>query len=263
MLRQKAVSLSSDVDNNFIPYYRSPLWAAGFSFSDSSVLLHVPYSNFLPYLFFGEEIIMALRFAIALHLSHHKLILFQRLFTHGYSFFAPGEAVLFHLYSRSHRPTIHAKINEVERLQREQSLDVVRSFFSDGEKPNASLASLNRQFFGIGSDNTKEDFETSIGVSFSRKFIDHEKDWLKFMVPQQYSQFSVVFSKGIFIEDEQVKGLKQDILSLVANSTTDVIPRKEKASNSHVTESILSFISQQNKTIDTSNAEEIEQGIRP
>lgn len=40
---------------------RSPLWAAGFSFSDSSVLIDVPYDRFLPYLFFGEEVSMAAR----------------------------------------------------------------------------------------------------------------------------------------------------------------------------------------------------------
>lgn len=42
-------------------YFRSPLWAAGFSFSDAAVLHEVPYSPFLPHLFFGEELCMAAR----------------------------------------------------------------------------------------------------------------------------------------------------------------------------------------------------------
>jgi hypothetical protein len=42
-------------------YLRSPLWAAGFSFSDAAVLHEVPYSPFLPHLFFGEELGMAAR----------------------------------------------------------------------------------------------------------------------------------------------------------------------------------------------------------
>lgn len=37
------------------PYFRSLLWAAGFSFSDASVLFEVPASPLLPHLFFGEE----------------------------------------------------------------------------------------------------------------------------------------------------------------------------------------------------------------
>lgn len=43
-------------------YLRSPLWAAGFSFSDASLLSEVPASPFLPHLFFGEEQSMAARY---------------------------------------------------------------------------------------------------------------------------------------------------------------------------------------------------------
>ena len=43
-------------------YLRSPLWAAGFHFSESSALLRdVPYSPLLHHLFFGEEMSMAAR----------------------------------------------------------------------------------------------------------------------------------------------------------------------------------------------------------
>ena len=44
----------------------SPLWAAGFSFSDSSMLQEVPYDPLLPQLFFGEEISMAARSGLPL-----------------------------------------------------------------------------------------------------------------------------------------------------------------------------------------------------
>ena len=44
-------------------YFRSPLWAAGFSFSDAvALLLDAPYSPHLPRLFFGEEQCMAARY---------------------------------------------------------------------------------------------------------------------------------------------------------------------------------------------------------
>ena len=44
-------------------YFRSPMWAAGFSFSDAvALLLDAPYSPHLPRLFFGEEQCMAARY---------------------------------------------------------------------------------------------------------------------------------------------------------------------------------------------------------
>ncbi len=42
-------------------YFRSGLWAAGFSFSKGALLLTVLYSPLLPHLFFGEEVDMAAR----------------------------------------------------------------------------------------------------------------------------------------------------------------------------------------------------------
>ncbi len=44
-----------------LPYLRSPLWAAGFSFSSGNAMKEVPYDPELPFLFFGEELSMAIR----------------------------------------------------------------------------------------------------------------------------------------------------------------------------------------------------------
>jgi Glycosyltransferase (GlcNAc) len=67
---------------------RSPLWAAGFNFGASTALQeHVQYDPYMRHVFFGEEISMA-----------------ARLYTHGYDFFAPAQAVVYHLWSRGHRP---------------------------------------------------------------------------------------------------------------------------------------------------------------
>ena len=52
--------------------YRSPLWASGFSFSDSSVLHEVPYDPLLPFLFFGEEISMTAR-SVGLRSTRKKI----------------------------------------------------------------------------------------------------------------------------------------------------------------------------------------------
>ncbi|CBJ30213.1 [Skp1-protein]-hydroxyproline N-acetylglucosaminyltransferase, family GT60 [Ectocarpus siliculosus] len=64
----------------------SPLWASGFSFSASAVLVEVPYDPGLRHSFFGEEASMA-----------------ARMFTRGWDFFAPPQAVVYHLWTRGHR----------------------------------------------------------------------------------------------------------------------------------------------------------------
>lgn len=59
MLRQSAKVV--DVQGKPVSYFKSSLWASGFSFSDSRVLQDVEYSPHLPQLFFGEEALMAAR----------------------------------------------------------------------------------------------------------------------------------------------------------------------------------------------------------
>ena len=52
------------------------------------MLKEVPYDPHLLFLFFGEESSMS-----------------ARLWTHGWDFFAPPEHFIYHLWSRSYRPT--------------------------------------------------------------------------------------------------------------------------------------------------------------
>ena len=63
-------------------------WAAGFSFSRGSLLREVPYLSTVPGLFFGEEPVMLLRMWLA-----------------GWDVFCPTHTVVFHQWSRAHRPT--------------------------------------------------------------------------------------------------------------------------------------------------------------
>ncbi|CAE8584848.1 unnamed protein product, partial [Polarella glacialis] len=60
-------------------------WAAGFAFSDASVLKEVPYDKGLEDLFFGEEPGMA-----------------ARLWTSGWDFFTPTKVMGYHLWTRKH-----------------------------------------------------------------------------------------------------------------------------------------------------------------
>ncbi len=59
-----------------------PFWAAGFSFARGHFLIQVPYDQYLPMIFQGEEINIGLRG-----------------FTYGYDYYAPERSVVFHYYS--------------------------------------------------------------------------------------------------------------------------------------------------------------------
>ena len=59
-----------------------PFWAAGFSFARGHFIVQVPYDQYLPMVFQGEEISMAIRG-----------------FTFGYDYYAPSRHVAFHIYA--------------------------------------------------------------------------------------------------------------------------------------------------------------------
>jgi [Skp1-protein]-hydroxyproline N-acetylglucosaminyltransferase len=95
---------------------RCHLYAAGFNFSKARSVLEVPYDVTLRHVFFGEELSMA-----------------ARLFTSGWDLYAPPESVVYHLWSRSHRPVVHSN----DKAKRESTLRLVkelRSLASDEDR---------------------------------------------------------------------------------------------------------------------------------
>lgn len=138
----------------------SPLWAAGFSFSRSALLLDVPYDPFLPHLFFGEEISMA-----------------ARLYTHGYDFFTPTRSVIYHLWSRAHRPTQsqdRVQVNDSTRsaLAKQSLTRVQRLLGMTVDETTAagiddSIAVGAR--YGLGTSRSLQQFEAAIGVDFKTR----------------------------------------------------------------------------------------------
>lgn len=59
-----------------------PFWAAGFSFARAHFVIQIPYDQYLPMVFQGEEISMGLRG-----------------FTYGYDYYAAERSVCFHMYA--------------------------------------------------------------------------------------------------------------------------------------------------------------------
>lgn len=151
----------------------SLLWAAGFSFSDACLLREVPYVP-LPRLFFGEEQIMAVR-----------------LFTHGFDCFAPPQAVVYHLWSRGHRPGTGP---EAQR-ERQQSLRRVRCLLGapgsaqggegglegevrdrggEGGLEGEGDASLGALGLGLGVTRGLGELEALLGLSFAEATLSPE-----------------------------------------------------------------------------------------
>ena len=75
--------------------YKSKAWAGGFSFSSGNFIKEIPYDYYTPFLFFGEEMDIAIR-----------------AFTHGWKFFSPTVSCLFTNYNRTHRKTFWENKNQ-------------------------------------------------------------------------------------------------------------------------------------------------------
>lgn len=79
---------SNYTENRTSRPYQSTCWAAGFSFSKGDFFWEVGYDPYTPFLFFGEEMDIAIRG-----------------WTWGWDFYSPTETVIFHNYKRDHRST--------------------------------------------------------------------------------------------------------------------------------------------------------------
>jgi len=128
----------------------SRFWASGFSFAPSESMAQVPYSPSLPYLFFGEETSMA-----------------ARLWTHGWDFFVPTEAVVYHLWTRSYRRTFQEVQPPLRDQHAEESRAKVRCLLT-GEAPPSP--------FGLGTKRTLAEWVAFTGVDFSTQTITEEAE---------------------------------------------------------------------------------------
>ena len=149
MLRQRGRLLKKDAtqSQSAIP---CRLYAAGFNFGPASMILDVPYDPTLDFLFFGEELSMAVR-----------------LYTHGYDLYAPPLSVVYHLWSRAHRPTLQSSPSSVPPEQIEEkkmvSRKVVQQQLLGASKPDV--------LYGLGTTRTVEDFAASLKVDFQMSII--------------------------------------------------------------------------------------------
>jgi hypothetical protein len=95
-----------------------------------------------------------------------------RYYTHGCDFWAPPEAVAYHLWSRDHRPTFSGAASrrqaDVAARQRLASTARVRRMLC-GEDVDGDP-------FGLGRERTLEQFEESVNVSMKRQEVAVDAD---------------------------------------------------------------------------------------
>ena len=92
-----------------------------------------------------------------------------RLFTHGFDFFAPSEALVYHLWSREHRPTFQqVKADEDREARKAQSVKRVHALLGLLQREEEFDKSILSGFshFGLGRTRSLSDFEEWVGVDF-------------------------------------------------------------------------------------------------
>eukprot|EP01041_Mallomonas_annulata_P006776 gene6776-13730_t len=167
---------SASVYEEKIPYRPryTPFVAAGFLFTDASMLHEVPFDPLVPWVFMGEEI----------HMS-------ARLWTHGYDLFSPRTNILNHYYSRPDKPKYWETVDRF--LDRDGIMGELADFvqwrlkyvLGYPETRNkvlyASLKIPESLRFGLenytlGSARPIEEYTSIVGIDFINK-TTHENQW--------------------------------------------------------------------------------------
>ena len=151
-------------------------WAAGFSFSSGKRVREVPYDPYLPFLFFGEEISMALR-----------------MWTRGYDLFAPDRHIAYHLWSRDHRvgtfwevqggkdlkAASQARVRQLLTGQKLTKVEEVEVAISDPSPRAASSKAppdATDKVWGLGTARSLRMYEEFSGVDFTSKTVSPQAE---------------------------------------------------------------------------------------
>lgn len=171
-----------------------PLWAAGFNFSEKSIFRDVPYDPTLNFLFFGEEISMA-----------------ARLFTHGYDFFAPTEAVVYHLWNRGYRAPFSEIKNDSKDILKEKAKDRVLSLLQNN---------ISNDIYGLGNVRTLHSFEETLRVNFkNRQTLDDTNstnDW-KRILSELHDYAENLYDNNIEAANESMPMKNLEVLNILRN----------------------------------------------
>mmetsp|Transcript_18299 Transcript_18299/g.27806 ORF Transcript_18299/g.27806 Transcript_18299/m.27806 type:complete len:665 (-) Transcript_18299:181-2175(-) len=134
-----------------------PWWAAGFSFSRGHFVVNVPYDQYQPMIFQGEEMSIGIRG-----------------FTIGYDYYAPQRSVCFHHYAAMN--TNRNKVPHFWENSKEYAGTGIRAMsrllgivHMNPEKSLSSWDHIEEDIYGIGKVRTPELFYITFGIDVMRK----------------------------------------------------------------------------------------------
>ena len=150
--------IQSDYTTNIVRQpYRSVGWAAGFSFSKGDFIKEAGYDPYTPFLFFGEEMDIAIR-----------------AYTHGWDFFSPSVNIVFHNYKRDHRSTFWEKPEQrpleiLSRFRIYTRLGYISK--EDLPKKYQDIILIGMSNWPIGKDRTIEEYERNANISIKDEIL--------------------------------------------------------------------------------------------
>lgn len=152
-----------------------PFWAAGFSFARGHFVVQVPYDQYLPMVFQGEEISMGLRG-----------------FTYGYDYYTAERSLCFHMYA--------IKENKEKRKKVKLFWENSNMYRGAGEKAMQRLNGIIRmipedqkyfdaeeQKYGLGKVRTTEKFFKTFGIHTETQTV--EDNLCKFVGKPMMNEF--------------------------------------------------------------------------
>jgi len=155
-----------------------PYWAAGFSFSRGHFVVNVPYDQYLPMIFLGEEMSIGLRG-----------------FTYGYDMYANEKSICFHSYAIG--PNM-AKRNKVAHFWEHSNMylgvgkkamnRVLGVVHMNPEVSEESWDHVELDKYGIGAVRTPEKFFRTFGIHVREK--KTEQDLCSFVQNRMHQMFS-------------------------------------------------------------------------
>jgi hypothetical protein len=145
----------------------APFAAAGFLIGTALLLKEVPFDPYLPWIFMGEEIIMS-----------------TRLWTSGYDLFSPAQAVVGHIYVRSHKPKFWETMHRFFRTAGHDDIDtmVLLRIKNQLGYPEAARDYITNptilddlEHYSMGHERKLKDYMQYAGIDVMRKevFLTH------------------------------------------------------------------------------------------
>jgi [Skp1-protein]-hydroxyproline N-acetylglucosaminyltransferase len=184
-----------------------PFWAAGFSFARGHFVVQVPYDQYEPMVFQGEEIFMGLRG-----------------WTYGYDYYTAEISVAFHMYAIKENKSKRKKVKlfwENSNLYpgaAVQGMKRLNGIIGTGD-PGDVFYSAEEHEYGLGKVRSKEQFYKLYGIHTETKTVEDNlcsfvgKPMMAMFKPHlRKNRMGIDFSKIDFeYKDEQPRKKKQKI----------------------------------------------------